>query len=504
MAKLSGGQVEQLHNAILGAFSSDELRQLLLTRLDRDLSHISMGSNLKMAIFDIVTQAEREGRTEELLDAVAEARPGRKDLQELCAQLRVVVQQSSTQQSAAPTPEPGSPPLEGTPDELRDALVDAYDDLPRARAIVGAAGIVRGTLPASTLPMRDWWWEAIQTLQRQDKLIALVDVAIADPTVAALKPRFVQLGTALQSTRESGAVVLAAEPAGREAHGLPAAPPAVGTAGREPVRAMVSGADADVKRHLADGEVDAFVGAGISVGAGLPDWYTLISQLAERTGQKMPPREWATGDALIAIAQTYVNRQGLHSLISHLKDRLDTTGIKPTAVHRALAGLPISLVFTANFDNLLERAFRDAGKRVEVVVRDNQIPFMRRGPNMVNIVKLYGDLDQPDTIVLARQQYESYSLQRPELVKLLETELGRATMLYLGWGHSDPHFGLVFGQLLGRYGEFMRSGYAAMFDVPEEQRDELARKQIRLVEFPAGGDRTAQLAAWLEGLGSTP
>jgi hypothetical protein len=48
----------------------------------------------------------------------------------------------------------------------------------------------------------------------------------------------------------------------------------------------------------------------------------------------------------------------------------------------------------------------------------------------------------------------------------------------------------------------MRPGYAAMFDVPEDKRQELARKQIRLVELPAGGDRTAQLAAWLEALGS--
>ena len=117
-----------------------------------------------------------------------------------------------------------------------------------------------------------------------------------------------------------------------------------------------------------------------------------------------------------------------------------------------MARLPISLVFTANFDDLLERAFRDAGKRVEVVVKDSSIPFMRRGPDVVNIVKLYGDLDQPDTIVLARQQYESYFLQRPQMVKLLETELARSDTLYLGWSGSDPYFKLVFGELLSRFG----------------------------------------------------
>lgn len=255
----------------------------------------------------------------------------------------------------------------------------------------------------------------------------------------------------------------------------------------------------ELNRHFAEGYVCTFVGAGLSMGAGLPSWHELLAELSGRIGYELPPPKWTTGDALIDAAQAYVNRQGQHSLISHLKDRLDTTGIQPTVAHRALARLPISLVFTANFDDLLERAFRDAGKRVEVVTRDSSIPFMRRGLDTVNIVKLYGDLDQPDTIVLARQQYESYFLQRPQMVKLLETELARSDMLYLGWSGSDPYFKLVFGELLSRFGQMMRPGYAVMFDVTDAERDELARRKIRLVELPVG-DRTARLAEWLEGL----
>ena len=41
-------------------------------------------------------------------------------------------------------------------------------------------------------------------------------------------------------------------------------------------------------------------------------------------------------------------------------------------------------------------------------------------------------------------------------------------MLYLGWSRSDPYFKLVFGELLSRFGEMMRPGYAVMFDVTED------------------------------------
>jgi hypothetical protein len=257
---------------------------------------------------------------------------------------------------------------------------------------------------------------------------------------------------------------------------------------------------ADLKDNLHKSNVVAFVGAGLSIGAGLPGWYSLISELAQRIGYQLPPAQWATGEALIDAAQAYINEQGLHSLVMFLKDQLDTIDKSPTAAHQALAHLPISLVLTANYDDLLERAYRNAGKRVHTVVRDSDIPFMRREPDAVNIVKLYGDLDQPDTIVLARQQYEAFFLERPQMVKLLETELGRSTVLYLGWSHSDPHFNLVFGELLNRFGHFMRAGYAVMFDLPEAQRKELERKHIRLVQLPAHGDRTEQLAAWLNSM----
>jgi SIR2-like domain len=253
-----------------------------------------------------------------------------------------------------------------------------------------------------------------------------------------------------------------------------------------------------LKADLNAGNVGAFIGAGLSVGAGLPGWYSLISELGQRIGYQLPPQEWATGEALIDAAQHYVNRQGMHSLVMFLKEKLDTSGKAPSVAHHALARLPISLVFTANYDDLLERAFRDAGKRVHTVVKDNSIPFMAR--DAVSIVKLYGDLDQPETIVLARRQYESFSLDRPQMIKLLETELGRSTMLYLGWSHSDPHFNLIFGEILTRYQHFMRAGYAVMFDVSEAQQQELERKQIRLIELPPGADRTIQLADWLNSL----
>ncbi len=45
----------------------------------------------------------------------------------------------------------------------------------------------------------------------------------------------------------------------------------------------------DFQRNLATGNVCAFVGAGLSIGAGLPSWYDLIAELSARADYKLPP-----------------------------------------------------------------------------------------------------------------------------------------------------------------------------------------------------------------------
>lgn len=203
---------------------------------------------------------------------------------------------------------------------------------------------------------------------------------------------------------------------------------------------------------------------------------------------------------MIDAAQDYINLEGFHSLVMYIRKSLDTTNLSITAVHHALTRLPISLVFTANYDNLLERAYQDAGIPTQVVVGDDMIPYMSREPGTVNIIKLYGDLGLEKTLVLARQQYDSFFLRRQQLLKLLETELARSNMLYLGWSHSDPHFNLIFGEMLARFRQNMRRGYAVMFGVSKPQQREMKRKNIRLVELPPGADINTRLAGWLEDL----
>jgi SIR2-like domain len=237
----------------------------------------------------------------------------------------------------------------------------------------------------------------------------------------------------------------------------------------------------DLRESRIRGSLVPFIGAGMSLGAGLPDWHELTSRLCARINLGLPPPRMSTADTFLDAVQAYVNMRGRNDLVRFLRTELDTTDLLPTAGHISLARLELPLIFTSNFDDLLERAYRSIGRPARVLSRDIDVPLMARQPGTVDIVKLNGDLSIPETLVIAREDYEAYFTARPQLTSLLQTELARSDLLFIGWSHRDPHFGLVMGEVLARMGRLARPAYAITFETDEHRLRELTRRGVRVL-----------------------
>ena len=246
----------------------------------------------------------------------------------------------------------------------------------------------------------------------------------------------------------------------------------------------------ELSQQMSKGNVVLFVGAGLSIGAGLPDWDTLIRPLAERIGYK--------GDDQLKAAQFYENRYGRHALISYLRDKLDTTGIEPTENHDLLARLPIDTVFTTNFDDLLERAYRRAGRPVNLVVGATELPFWDE--SRINLVKLHGTYDRPDSFIITERDYNTIYRRNALIVQQLNTLLATKTFLFIGYSVSDPDFNQIYDQLSIDLGRHQRRPYLVTFDVDEFTMEDLERRGFHVVSLPGEGGRNARLAEWLRAL----
>lgn len=243
-----------------------------------------------------------------------------------------------------------------------------------------------------------------------------------------------------------------------------------------------------------------FIGAGLSIGAGLPGWADLIRPLARAVGARWPADEASlTSDHLLSAAQHYENQRGRHALIQHLRGVLDTTGIQPTPVHQLIASLPVRVIFTTNYDDLIERALREAGQRPNVIVSTPELAFWSE--EHIQVIKLCGDLQRPENIVITQRDFNIYFATRPRLAERLRTTLEIKTALFLGYSLQDPFFNQIWDHIGLDFGRLRRWGYAVLFDADALEADDLRQRGIHVINLETKGrDRTMLLTEWLRAL----
>lgn len=191
-------------------------------------------------------------------------------------------------------------------------------------------------------------------------------------------------------------------------------------------------------RELADkataGKLVPFLGAGTSISAGAPSWKTLITRLASTVG--LTQNEIRKLEELNVLDQAAYLRElyqdeGLH-FGTAVKDIVDLSryGLAPSL----LAGLPSKEAITLNYDDLFELASLDAG-------RDRTVLPGNHGSKTDGwLLKLHGSVDDPDSIVLTRDDYLGYNASREALSALVKATLITHHLLFVGFGLADDHF----------------------------------------------------------------
>jgi hypothetical protein len=234
----------------------------------------------------------------------------------------------------------------------------------------------------------------------------------------------------------------------------------------------------ELVEQIARGNTALFVGAGLSQGAGLPGWSDLLAPLAESLG--VPPNT----DPL-KIAQYYEVKRGRQALVSHIIEQTDTTGKAPTGNHRRLARLGVHTWMTTNYDDLIEQTLREAGERFTKVVRDQDLPYI--STDAVTLVKLHGDRDQPDTIVVTQQDYYTYFRRFPRVKDKLSGLLLEKTFLFIGYSINDPDFNQIQAEIAFDLQQHQRMAYAVLFDADEFTISDLRSRNVYVLNIPMGG-----------------
>ncbi len=259
----------------------------------------------------------------------------------------------------------------------------------------------------------------------------------------------------------------------------------------------------ELVEQFARGNGAIFVGAGLSIGTGLPGWGDLVCRLAAEI------EGYPTDASYQDIAQYYANEHGPHRLVTRLREELDTFKLKPTSVHEALVRLPVNPIFTTNYDDLLEQALRTAKRRFDLVVGSGDPGFW--SSDRLQLVKLHGDLSQPKSIVITAEDYERYFDDHPALARQLAGALQTRTVLFLGYSATDPDFRQLLTRVRSEAGGLARNAFAVLFNAVKFTVKDLERRGIRVINLEVAAEpsdeeatrphrRNQVLTVWLDEL----
>jgi len=237
-----------------------------------------------------------------------------------------------------------------------------------------------------------------------------------------------------------------------------------------------------------------FVGAGLSSkairsdGKPLPTWKGLLSELLEYCVDKRIPfsvnvkdlEEMIANNNLIMVAQEIQETITKHDFGEFLQQLFREKSVVPTSTHLLLPQIPFRSILTSNYDTLIEGAYTLSNK--------GRIPHKFTQEDLLNIssplrkddfyiFKVHGDFDRPSSVVLGSRDYQKLFFRSPEYRQFLETLFSVYTVLFIGYGSSDPDLDNILDRLSTIFDRTLDKHYILL---PENKFNFVERKRLLL------------------------
>lgn len=173
-----------------------------------------------------------------------------------------------------------------------------------------------------------------------------------------------------------------------------------------------------------------FVGAGVSKNSGLPTWGQLVQAFAEQIGYPMEGR--LATEEYIRIPQYYYcldespNHTDYYSLIKSMVPG----DIQPNILNQQIVSLCPKHIVTTNFDTLMDQV----AKEYQIIREDRDL---LTGISAHYLLKLHGDIRQPQKLVLKEDDYLHYSETHRLMETFLKSLLIDHVFLFVGYSLND-------------------------------------------------------------------
>ena len=220
-----------------------------------------------------------------------------------------------------------------------------------------------------------------------------------------------------------------------------------------------------LKAAYRDNRCAVLVGAGASVGAGLPTWGGFLNQMIEKSLDHAVISDEKAKEYRLLIADPgkyLMAAAGLKDDMSayfdeFIEEVFVAPAPKPTELHRAITGADrLQFVITTNYDMLLELTYREAGKHGVLVCTFTDAGEIHRrlSKREFFVLKAHGDASRVGNgIVLTELDYRSIIHRHRAYQSLLSAMFTMFTIVFVGVSMSDPWIKILLSQIGDAYSE---------------------------------------------------
>lgn len=216
----------------------------------------------------------------------------------------------------------------------------------------------------------------------------------------------------------------------------------------------------EIEKAQEDDRLVIFVGAGVSKNSGVPSWWALIKKFADELNYsrcsvcKKKTSDCPTADCkdryeytqeeFLRIPEYYYQQDISENHANYFNLIFKTLHCDngPNPIDDEIFSILPRHIITTNYDQLLEKSQSVNSMLYTVVTRDSDL---LAEANDRYIIKMHGDLENPDTIVLKESDYIKYEQEHPLISTFIKSLLVNHTFVFLGYSLNDNNLNLIIG-----------------------------------------------------------
>jgi len=161
----------------------------------------------------------------------------------------------------------------------------------------------------------------------------------------------------------------------------------------------------------------------------------------------------------------------------------DGKGPLPSVTHYLLAGLPSSNIVTTNYDVLIEDTYKYMKKIAFTISKPSDVVKIPISDYHTNILKIHGDINSPDEIIISKDDYDNFFDKRPAVAALLKGLLLNRSFLFLGYSLRDPNLKAIIDEVGQLLQDSKRPCYAIVFDADQNDIIQWNNKGVHILKL---------------------